>query len=214
MTLAKHCKTSIAIAALFASAGAFAATMNHADYAAQKDRIEADYKSDKNACDSYSHNQKDVCVEQAQAKEKIAKADLEYNYTGKQSDWNKAAVVKADANYDVAKEMCDDKGGNAKDVCVAEAKATHKKALADAKMSKKVDAARNSQSASRLKTQSTQSVSACTPQPAAVPISCCTPMKSPGSRKLRIWRRPSLSVLKRKAQPFRSVKSCASLCPS
>ena len=38
--------------------------------------------------------------------------------------------------------MCDDKGGNAKDVCVAEAKANHTKALADAKLSKKVGAAR------------------------------------------------------------------------
>src|ERR1700710_1313073 len=134
MMIAKHCKIALASAALFASAGSFAATMNHADYAAAKDRIEADYKSDKGACDSYSHNQKDVCVKQAQAKEKIARADLEANYSGKQSDANKAAVAKADANYDVAKEMCDDKGGNAKDVCVAEAKSGHKKALADAKM--------------------------------------------------------------------------------
>ncbi len=60
-----------------------------------------------------------MCIEQAKAKEKVALAELEYNYTGKASDMNKAAVVRADTSYDVAKEMCDDKGGNAKDVCVA-----------------------------------------------------------------------------------------------
>ena len=31
--------------------------------------------------------------------------------------------AKADATYNVAKEKCDDKAGNAKDVCVQEAKA-------------------------------------------------------------------------------------------
>jgi len=143
MMIAKHCKTTLAIAALFAASGSFAATMNHADYTSAKDRIEADFKADKSACANYSGNQKDVCQEQAKAKEKIAKAELEYNYTGKASDMNKVATTRADANYAVAKEMCDDKGSNAKDVCVSEAKAVHEKALADAKLNKKVDAARN-----------------------------------------------------------------------
>ena len=44
--------------------------------------------------------------------------------------------------YAVAKELCDDKGGNAKDVCVTEAKAAHTKELADAKLNKKVREAR------------------------------------------------------------------------
>ncbi len=38
--------------------------------------------------------------------------------------------------------MCDDKGGNAKEVCMTEAKSAHTKALADAKMNKKVGEAR------------------------------------------------------------------------
>ena len=137
MTL-QHCKTALAIASLFAASGAFAATMSKTDYSAAKDKISADYKADKSTCDPYSGNAKDVCMEQAKAKQKIASADLEYSYTGKASDANKAAVTKADANYAVAKEMCDDKAGNAKDVCVKEAKAGHTKGLADAKMTKKV----------------------------------------------------------------------------
>lgn len=142
MITLQHCKTGIAIAAMFAASGAFAATGDKTDYKAATDRIGAEYKADKAACDKYSGNQKDVCVEQAKGKEKVAKSEAEYNYTGKADDANKIAVAKADAQYAVAKEMCDDKGGNAKDVCVTEAKAAHTKALADAKLSKKVGEAR------------------------------------------------------------------------
>jgi len=44
--------------------------------------------------------------------------------------------TKADRDYDVAKEMCDDKKGNDKDVCVKEAKASHERALGAAKVDK------------------------------------------------------------------------------
>ena len=138
MTTIRHGKTALALAALLTASGAFAATGNKTDYDAAKDRIAAEYKADKAACDKFSGNQKDICVEQAKGKEKVAKAEAEYNYTGKDTDAGKVAVAKADATYAVAKEMCDDKGGNAKDVCVTEAKAAHDKALADAKLSKKV----------------------------------------------------------------------------
>jgi hypothetical protein len=143
MNTLQHCKSALAVAALFAASGAFAATMNNADYKAGKDRISADYKADKAACDSFSGNAKDICVEQAKGKESVAKAELEANYSGKTADFAKVAVAKADANYAVAKEMCDDKGGNAKDVCVSEAKAAHTKELADAKLNKKVGEARS-----------------------------------------------------------------------
>jgi hypothetical protein len=142
MIAIQHCKSALAIAALFAASGTYAATMVKADYRAAKDRIGADYKADKAACDSFSGNAKDICVEQAKGKESVARAELEANYTGKANDLNKVAVAKADAAYAVAKEMCDDKGGNAKDVCVTEAKATHTKQLADAKLNKKVGEAR------------------------------------------------------------------------
>ena len=51
-------------------------------------------------------------------------------------------VAQAETTYAVAKERCDDKAGNAKDVCVQEAKAAETKALADAKLGKVVGAAR------------------------------------------------------------------------
>ena len=138
MITIRHCKTAIAMAALFTASGAFATTMAKADYAAAKERISADYKADKEACAKFSGNEKDICQEQGKGKEKVARAELEYNYTGKMSDSNKIAVAKADSAYAVAKDMCDDKGGNVKDVCKSEAKAVHTKALADAKLVKKV----------------------------------------------------------------------------
>lgn len=115
-----------------------AATITKPDYEASKTRISADYKVDKRACSSYSGNAKDVCIEEAKAKEKVAKAELELAFTGKASDQNKLWVAKAEAAYAVAKEKCDDLSGNAKDVCVQEAKAIETKALADAKLGKEV----------------------------------------------------------------------------
>ncbi len=121
---------------------AHAATMSRADYRSSHSRIKADYKVEKTACDSQAGNAKDICVEQAKAKEKVALADLEFNRSGKESDRTKAMVAKAESSYDVAKERCDDLTGNPKDVCVKEAKAVEVKALADAKLGKEIGEAR------------------------------------------------------------------------
>ena len=137
-------KILMAVAATSLGCVAYAGSMSHADYAAKKDQISADYKADKAACDKLAGNEKDVCIEKAKGKEKVAKAELEYNYTGKKSDADKIAVEKADASYAVAKEMCDDRQGRDKDACVAQAKAAHTKAMADAKMHKKVGDAQRS----------------------------------------------------------------------
>jgi len=131
-------KYSLLVAAMLALPVAQAATMSKADYKADKTRISADYKADKAACASLKDNAKDICVEQAKAKEKVARAELEYSYTGKATDQNKILVAKAEANYSVAKEKCDDMKGNDKDVCVKEAKAAEVKALADAKAGKQI----------------------------------------------------------------------------
>jgi len=124
----------IAAAVLLLPLATQAAAMSKSDYGASKTRIEAVYKSDKAACAALAGNAKDICVEEAKGKGKVARADLEYGYTGKAADRDKLRVAKADATYAVAKERCDDMAGNAKDLCVTEAKATKTKALADAKM--------------------------------------------------------------------------------
>jgi hypothetical protein len=131
-------KHSILVAALLVWPLAQAATTSQADYATGKSRISADFKADKAACSSLAANAKDICVEEANAKEKVARAELEAAHTGTATDRNKVLVAKAESAYAVAKEKCDDLAGNAKDVCVKEAKAVEVKALADAKLGKQV----------------------------------------------------------------------------
>ena len=136
-------KTSLIVAALLAWPLAQAATLTKADYKAGKARISAEAKNDTAACASFSGNAKDICVEQAKAKEKVARAELEYGYTARPLDQNRVLVAVAESSYAVAKERCDDKAGNSKDVCIQEAKAVEVKALADAKLGQQIGAARS-----------------------------------------------------------------------
>jgi hypothetical protein len=142
MTTSFNFKASLIVATLLALPVAQAATMAKADYTADKTRISAEYKTDKAACDALKDNAKDVCAEEAKGKEKVARAELESAYSGKAKDRTKALETKAKADYAVAKEKCDDQAGNAKDVCVKEAKAVETKALADAKMNKEIKEAK------------------------------------------------------------------------
>jgi hypothetical protein len=105
---------------------------------------EAVYSVANEKCDDLAGNAKDVCVKQAQAVEAIAKADAKAQMKtsaaratanektiearieaiGKTDDAEKDfAASKVDAEFKVAKEKCDDMAGNAKDVCVKDAKA-------------------------------------------------------------------------------------------
>jgi hypothetical protein len=142
MTTLQLCKTALAVAALCTATASFGANMSKPDYTAAKERIEAASKADRIACDKFSGNSKDICKEKAQGKEKIARAELEFANSGVPADATKLAVARADAGYAVAKQMCDDKSGNAKDVCVSEAKATYTKALTDARLSEKIGEAK------------------------------------------------------------------------
>jgi len=131
-------KSALLVATLLAMPLAHAAPMSQADYDSGKTRIGADFKADKAACGSMAANAKDICIEEANGKEKVARAELEAGYTGKAADHNKVLVVKAETTYAVAKERCDDLAGNVKDVCIKEAKAVEVKALADAKLGKQI----------------------------------------------------------------------------
>ncbi len=142
MTKYFNFKATLVLGAMLILPLSQATAMTKDEYKASKSRISADYKSAKASCAPMAGNAKDICVEEAKAKEKVAKAELEHGYTGKAKDQNKILVAKADSTYKVAKERCDDRSGNDKDVCVKEAKATQTKSLADAKMSQQVGTAR------------------------------------------------------------------------
>lgn len=118
-------------------AAAQAAPLSKEDAAAEKARIEADYKNQRSACDALAGNAKDICVEEAKGKEKVARAELDYRRDASARNQDKVAEARADAAYAVAKEKCDDFSGDQKDVCVKEAKATKAKAEADAKATHK-----------------------------------------------------------------------------
>jgi hypothetical protein len=171
-------KAAVLAASLLALPAAYAATMTKADYQAGKTRAGADYKADKAACASLSANAKDICMQEAKAKEKVALAELEYGYTGKAADRNKVLVVKAESAYAVAKERCDDKSGNAKDVCVKEAKAVEVKALADAKMGKEIGEARKDAAADKLDADYKVAIEKCDALAGDAKNSCVTAAKT------------------------------------
>ena len=127
--------TALLVAAgLTGAGGAWAQTGSKDARDAAVRSAEAQYKSAKATCDALSGNAKDICVEEAKGNERIAKAEAEAAYNNTPRMRERVRVVRADAVYEVAKEKCDDLSGNPKDVCVKEAKATHVKALADAKV--------------------------------------------------------------------------------
>lgn len=132
-------RCSVLIAALLGLAGgAHASNFSKEAYNGAKADIKSQYKAERDKCDSMSGNAKDVCVEEAKGREAVALAQLEYNYTGKASDERKLAERRYEAAYEVAKEKCDDLSGDAKDVCVREAKSARDKAKADVKLAKAV----------------------------------------------------------------------------
>ncbi|MEQ1592534.1 MAG: hypothetical protein ABL892_09115 [Thiobacillaceae bacterium] len=112
-------------------------------YDASLAKAKADYAVAMERCDDNAGNAKDVCVKEAKAAKTTAEADAkallktsDANATAnkkssearnkaneKSQDANKDAVeAKLAAEYKVAKEKCDTLAGNAKDVCVNEAK--------------------------------------------------------------------------------------------
>jgi hypothetical protein len=103
-------------------------------YKAATTNADAQYKLDKEACSTFSGNAKDICVAEAKGKDHMAKADAEAAYENTPKARESARVAHAQAAYDVANEKCDDLAGNAKDVCVKEAKAALVKGKADAKV--------------------------------------------------------------------------------
>jgi hypothetical protein len=122
-------------AGLLALSAAHAQDAAQAEYKAAKDRISAEYKADKAKCDALKDNAKDICMADAKGKRDVAEAEAQFKRSGKPEDENKVAVTKAEAAYAVAKETCDDRSGNEKDVCIKDAKAVESRAKADAKAS-------------------------------------------------------------------------------
>lgn len=101
-----------------------------------KDEVKVMFKVECDKCDLMFGNVKDVCQECVKGQEKVVFVNLEYQYIGKEKDCNDYLEVCYDVIYKVVKEMCDDKLGNVKDVCVVEVKVQYDKVKVELKVNK------------------------------------------------------------------------------
>lgn len=145
MTLKPIAAALLAAGFAFSTAHAAVERMSKESYDSAKSRIAADYKSEIQRCSSLSGNAKDICKAEVKGKENTAKADAYAAYKGTDKAATDAMIARADADYAVAKERCDDQAGNPKSVCLKEAKAAHTKAKVDAKTNRKVSELRKDQ---------------------------------------------------------------------
>jgi hypothetical protein len=133
MTTFKPARWLVLLGCSAALAAAHAANVSKEELSAEKQRIEAEYKAERKTCDAMQGNAKDVCAEQAKGKQKVARAELDYKQDASERQRSKVESAKADAQYAVAKEKCDDLNGEQKDVCVKDAKAAKARADAETK---------------------------------------------------------------------------------
>lgn len=139
MTTFRTLKAALAVAGLLAASSGFAADqMNKADFKAAQEQINGTYKSQKASCGKMEGNAKDVCEAEAKATQKVALAELDAKMSGKDADRLKAAKVKAEQDYAVAKEKCEDKAVADAGACKKDAKAAEDKALGELKGEKNV----------------------------------------------------------------------------
>jgi len=152
-----------ALTAVLAVAGAVAqaANFSKSSYDSAKGDIKATYKAERENCGALSGNAKDICIEQAKGREAVALAQLEYNYSGKAADEQKLYAARAEARFELAKQRCDDLGGDAKDVCLRQARTEHDKARADIKLAQKVTSAIDEADRARMKADYQLAVEKC-----------------------------------------------------
>jgi hypothetical protein len=133
-------------------ASASHAAGDKAAYDSAKASAKSTYEAAKAKCDALKDNAKDICVAEAKAARTRTDEQAEAAYKNTPKAREHAVHEIAEADYKVAKERCDDKTGNDKDVCVKVAKAALTKAKADAKATRvstdaKMDASKDKREA-------------------------------------------------------------------
>jgi hypothetical protein len=107
-------------------------------YRAAKNNASESYKVAREKCNQMSGNPKDLCIEEAKAAEIRSKADAKAKYKNTPKAYTDARIAIADADFSVAKERCNAKAGDAKKLCLEEARAAHTKTVVDAKSGKEI----------------------------------------------------------------------------
>ena len=114
--------------------------MTRAEYSSEKERIQADYKSAHLNCDPLAGNAKAVCRVEARSDEKVKLAELEARYKATPGADTDARVAKAKAQYDVARQKCEDQPASDRAACKSSAKSDEDRAISDAKAAKTASA--------------------------------------------------------------------------
>jgi len=126
--------TLSSIAAVLVAAWMSSAAVQAADkpgYDQAHAAAKAEQQAAEKRCATLAGNARDVCKAEANLARVQADADAEITYKDSVKTRHAAADAVAKAQYELARERCDDKGGNLKDVCVEQAKAALAKAQAD-----------------------------------------------------------------------------------
>lgn len=111
-----------------------AAALTADEVNAEKQNIKTIHASAIKQCKSAEGNARDICQKQADGNEKVATAEL--NARAKPSSTTRfdANMARAQAEYDVATQRCDDQSGDAKSSCKKDAEARFAKAREDARL--------------------------------------------------------------------------------
>ena len=126
---------ALGIGAAAADSGAEAPLSKEA-LEASRERVEAQAKAQRKACDRFKGNARGVCQAEARGWEKVAEAQLEAQHQpGPEAEKN-VKFAKADADYGVAKQRCQALKDRAKDHCTARAKHEREAAVRLAKVEK------------------------------------------------------------------------------
>jgi hypothetical protein len=97
-------------------------------------RISTVHHAAKAVCAPMAAPAQGLCYEQAAARKKVARAELEYGVGvgGDADDRRKLLEARAEAAYSVARQVCGALIGGAKNRCIEQARAEETNALADA----------------------------------------------------------------------------------
>lgn len=111
-----------------------AAALTTVEVNAQKQNIKTIHSSAIKQCKSAEGNARDVCQKQADGNEKVATAELNARARPSSTTRFDANIARAQAEYEVATQRCDDQSGDAKASCKKEAEARFAKAREDARL--------------------------------------------------------------------------------
>ncbi len=110
---------------------AIAESMSKNQYELQDKKLEAEYESAKNRCDTLKGNVNDICIAKAKGRRSVAKAELKARFNPTLENRVDMRIAMAEADYVVAVEECDNIEDNA--LCISRAIATKDRAIADAR---------------------------------------------------------------------------------